>query len=169
MSAFLVSFTNQAGNSPVAVQIGREYFGRFQTRLVRLSYVTRAGWMNQATRLRLRIERLLQSSPPITASLFPYPPPLERLTHRLNQPQYDFIAKLAPKVVSPVHFAIIQRIIQSDSEEYTLENGELKLNLNNLTQESACRLFDFFMKVFPNEPVERPTIANGFTACCPKL
>jgi hypothetical protein len=25
------------------------------------------------------------------------------------------------------------------------------------------------MKVFPNEPVERPTIANGFTACCPKL
>jgi hypothetical protein len=121
-------------------------------------------------RLNLKLARILRFAPKVAQPFMPVLPTCTLGTRRLNLAQYEFIVRMAPRVVNTPDLIRLTRIIETDaSSGISVDGEELKVELAKLAMPTACQVFDLLRMLFPDEPVELPNERNGFTAIPPVL
>jgi hypothetical protein len=158
-----------APNALVRAYIADEFMRRLRKRILLFEGTTVDSWLRQVERINLKLGRLLGTSPPVAQPHFPFVPPPTGTIKRVNAAQFEYIQKMSDKIKNPVHLFELARILECEQSAVKMEGTEMKVDLNSISQATACRLFDYFRQTFPNILVEMPSYTNGFTARIPSV
>jgi hypothetical protein len=158
-----------APNSLVRAYIAEEFIERLRKRTVLFDATTPDTWLRHIEKLNLKLGRLLGTSPPVAQPHFPFIPPPPSTIKRVSAAQFEYIQKMGDRIKNPVHLFGLARILECEPSAVKMEGSEMKVDLNGISQATACRLFDYLRHTFPNVAVEMPSYKSGFTARAPSV
>ncbi|KAK8888167.1 Histidine-containing phosphotransfer protein 3 [Tritrichomonas musculus] len=129
---------------PSEFAICYDFVQRFMKKSRRLNLTSLRSWSKTIMAYKLKIDSLLQTSPPAARKYFPTTiPQIEYTTKKIGLPQIEFIKKNSLELQDPNDIHSLLNIIRLDVNSVEPQNGLLDIDLCTLSMPTRCKIYDF--------------------------
>lgn len=119
-----------------------DFYKKFEKKIRDAEIFNIKGWYEKVLSLKLKIDDLLQNSPPITHPYFPYPKSIEYTTIKTRREEIAYILNNYSKITEPSGVRDLLNIINLDINAPIPNDGILEVDIGKLARKTRCKLYD---------------------------
>ena len=128
--------------SSVKSAVYLDFYKKFEKKVRDAEIFHIQGWYKKVLSLKLKIDNLLQNSPPITQLYFPYPKSIEYTTIKTRREEIAYILNNYSKITEPSGVRELLNIINLDIGAPIPNDGILEVDISKLARKTRCKLYD---------------------------